>query len=118
MAGSGIEHRQVDTIIEKLLRQIKPEALSFDQQLDVINALALIGSPTKSAVNVMRKMLTGLDRLVFERLDNELTYTQFDKIREAHLSMKSQGKWPLLKNKKLSAALETDHMRELKYLEN
>lgn len=62
--------------------------LSFDQKVELLHSIALLSMIESPVVNAI---ITEIDKLNFERTENELSYKQFDLLYQTFESLKLQG---------------------------
>ena len=96
-------------LLSTMLSNIELQNLSFDQKVELLHAIALL-SMIKSPV--VKAIITEIDKLNFERTDNELGFKQFELLHQTYESLKLQGSAVNFKNKNLLSSLLTfDHMQ-------
>lgn len=65
--------------------------------------------------SILDSAIRDIDRLPFERTDNELTFKQFERIHETYQSLKLQGSKVNFKNKNLLSSLKASDSVFVKY---
>lgn len=118
LADSSTRMRLNKEIINQVANLVDNNLLSFDQRVDAMHSLAILGAPKGPAKSLLADIIKSIDRLTFERIENELTSGQYDKLMEANLSLRKQHGMPALGNKKLRAALDSELMRQVRYPEH